>query len=302
MPYNQETGERDPGDIGSSMVFPNNLSTFPFWMSFSFYEYQMPDLVNQQISGEKFLHNKGTIRLPLPNSMIDSQHVEYSKESLGLAGAAAVNAARGNFQNAGFEAGAAIASTKASTGLGAIGAGQSALAGILATQGVALNPFLTVLFKSPAFKQHTLSWILAPSNENESRILNKIVTEFRKNMLPNQSGALGGSLLTYPKIVQTTVSCNTEDFFTYRFRPAVIENFNINFTPQAQPSFFGSTKAPTSVEIRLELMEIEYWLSNDYGQDPYGFSAELTNDALKKFFTNTASGYERSYEHATPGT
>jgi hypothetical protein len=95
-------------------------------------------------------------------------------------------------------------------------------------------------------------------------------------MLPNQSVALGGTLLSYPNIVQVTVS-NTNDYFRYEFRPSVIENFSVNYTPDGQPSFFGSTKAPTAVELRLELMEIEYWLSNDYDVQPYGFAKTLLN-------------------------
>jgi hypothetical protein len=84
-------------------------------------------------------------------------------------------------------------------------------------------------------------------------------------MLPDQNGALGGTLLTYPNIVQVTVSVNDPTFFTYVFKPAVIESFSVNYTPGSQPSFFGTTKAPTEVILRLGLMEIEYWLSSDYG-------------------------------------
>jgi hypothetical protein len=253
----------------SSKSFPSNLSSFPFWMSFNFYQYQMPDYITQQMN-KKLVGVGGAIRLPLPNSMIDANHVEYSAEGIGLAGAAAIQAVN-TIENVNVN-------TLSSTLLGAAGvAGALAGAGIvnkignstavraaLATQGVALNPFLTVLFKSPAFKRHTLSWKLAPSNQNESRVLNYIITAFRGNMLPGQTQALGGALLTYPNIVQVSVNSSSEEYFKYSFKPAVITDCSINFTASGQPSFFGSTKAPTEVELRLELMEIEYWLSSDY--------------------------------------
>lgn len=263
-----------------SLNFPDTLESFEYFMTFAFKEYQMPDTIDQKINGQKFLNETGAIRLPLPNSMVDSQHVEYSAESLSLAGAAAVQVLQGKTKEAVETLAGAGAKKLTELGASKVGLSQTDLGAVGATKGLALNPFLTVLFKSPAFKRHTLSWLLSPTNQNESKILNDIVIEFRKNMLPNQSGALGGTLLTYPKIVQVTVS-NTNEYFTYQFRPAVIENFSVNFAPDGQPSFFGSTQAPTAVEIRLELMEIEYWLSEDYGVQPYGFAPKIGN-ALEK--------------------
>jgi hypothetical protein len=248
-------------------------------MTFCFYEYQMPDMISQTIKSP-LTEADNPIRLPMPNSMVDAQHVEYSAEGIGLAGAAAVTAAKTaeNFNVNNLTGTIANAARAAAYGIGSTAesflnstAGRAAGA----TQGVALNPFLTVLFKSPAFKQHTLSWKLAPSNQAESSILNNIINKFRGNMLPNQSGALGGSLLTYPNIVQVTASGNNDQYFTYKFKPAVVRDISVNFTPQGQPSFFGSTKAPTEVELRVELMEIEYWLSNDYGFQSHGIAKTI---------------------------
>lgn len=84
-------------------------------------------------------------------------------------------------------------------------------------------------------------------------------------MLPDYAGSSGGTLLTYPNIVQITISVNDPNYFTYVFKPAVIQSFNVNFAPSGQPSFFGNTRAPTEVEIQMQILEIEYWLSSDFG-------------------------------------
>jgi hypothetical protein len=284
-----------PG-VGStgSMYFPKDLSKQPFWISFSFYQYQMPDLIKQDV----YYNDQGTIRLPLPNTMTDSQHVEYSAESLSLSQATSVAGAKAiggpNGSAGGVLAGLGIgaASGALSQAAGALGGGGAQAlydgakgvgAPVLQTAGMALNPFLSVMFKSPAFKQHSLSWKLSPSNEKESQTLNSIINTFRMNMLPNQSGALAGTLLTYPNIVQTTISVNNGQYFTYAFKPAVIQNMDINFAPSGQPSFFGNTKAPTEIEIRLQLMEIEYWLASDYGLQDNSLAtkiSEAVNSAL----------------------
>jgi hypothetical protein len=248
---------------GSSGAFPADLEKQPFWMSFSFYSYSMPDLTNQNSLN---LSDQGTIRLPLPNTMTDSQNVEYSTEDLGLVAGMALN---------GLRQGGAAGLTTATLGAVAGFTGtandinrltnNNIAAGIGQTQGVAVNPFLTVMFKQPAFKQHQFLWKLTPSNEPESQKLNTIINTFRGNMLPDYAGSSGGTLLTYPNIVQITISVNDPNYFTYVFKPAVIQSFNVNFAPSGQPSFFGNTRAPTEVEIQMQILEIEYWLSSDFG-------------------------------------
>ena len=88
---------------------------------------------------------------------------------------------------------------------------------------------------------------------------------FKFNMLPDTSGAIGGTLLSYPNIVQVTASNGSSGYWTYLFKPAVVESMQVNFAPQGQASFFGTTNAPTAVEIRLNLHEIEFFLQRDYG-------------------------------------
>jgi hypothetical protein len=263
--------------------FPNDLSKQPYWMSFSFYQYQMPSLIQQNI----YYADQGTIRLPLPNTLTDSQHVDYAAEPLQLVGAAAAATAQQIGGAGGIAAGLGVGAAAGVLGglAGVLGGGaaaaaykgaQGAGAAALQTAGLAVNPFLSVMFKSPAFKQHSLSWKLMPSNETESRILNNIVNTFRANMLPNQSGALGGTLLTYPNIVQTTISVNNGTYFTFAYKPAVIQNIDINFAAAGQPSFFWNG-APTEVEIRIQLMEIEYWLASDYGFADNSIATQIAN-------------------------
>jgi hypothetical protein len=251
-----------------SMYFPKDLQKQPYWISFSFYQYQMPNLTQQNI----YYNDAGTIRLPLPNSMVDNQGVSYDEEKLGTILGVGINQLqKGNVVGGGAALGAAAAQAANVPYAGAaVGALTNTLNSPIASavgqmNGVAVNPFLTVMFKSPQFKKHTLEWKLSPSNEQESATLNSIINTFKGNMLPDQNAALGGTLLTYPNIVQAQVSVNNGSYFTYVFKPAVVESFQVNWTPSNQPSFFGSTKAPTEVAISLNLLEIEFWLSSDYG-------------------------------------
>jgi hypothetical protein len=242
-------------DRNGSTSFPWDLVKQPYWMSFSFYEYKaiapnvsnLQQLYNKNANQNIYFNDMGTIRLPLPNSMVDDQQVNYQAEPL-----------TPNIQM-----------NKTASDVASV------------VSGSVLNPLLTVMFKSPAFKKFNFDWKLAPSNANESRTVNSIINTFKYNMLPG-TGA-GGTLLTYPNIVQITISANSPDYFTYVFKPAVIESFSVNYTPSGQPSFFGATYAPTEVQIRLGIMEIEYWLASDYGADTRSIvdgAAKTARDSL----------------------
>ena len=222
-----------------SLRFPADLGegNFNHWMSFTFYEYERPSISYWKNGYQTVaLQDRGTIRLPIPNTMIDHQDQDYNVESLmtTLAGYLNINSQR----------------VDQLFGLG----------------GYATNPLMGVMYKSPSFKSHRFSWRLAPSNEKESIYLNTIINNFRANQLP----ASRGPLLRYPSIVQVTVSNNDPNKFTYAFKPAIIRSLEVNFAPEGIPSFFhdpsgqGKT-APTAVELRMELLEIEFWVQQDYG-------------------------------------
>ena len=75
--------------------------------------------------------------------------------------------------------------------------------------------------------------------------------------LPTYTGAFApGSI---------TISNANPNYFSYAFKPAIIKSVEINYAPEGQPSFFGETQAPTAVELRMELLEIEYWTQSDFG-------------------------------------
>lgn len=263
----------------ASLVFPRNLIDYSFYFTFNFYQYNVPLGGGQTANptASVVLTSLGTIRLPFPNQMVDHQDVVFAVEELGLVAGAAL----ARFQQSGSWKDAAAGAATGLTvdalrniGNAIPGSGGNGGNVVLQTQGLAVNPFLSVMFKSPAFKKHAFKWKLSPVNEAESADLNTIVNTFRFNQLPSATAAFSGALLAYPNIVQVTVSGSVPpefsgtSMFSYTFKPAVIESFAVNFAPNGQASMFGTTGAPTEVEINMSLLEIEYWLQNDYGINP----------------------------------
>ena len=258
------------GGAGGS-CFPSDLSKQGIWMSFSFYQYQRP-----QFNNIGHLQDQGTIRLPIPNNLVDTSSMEYTQEALGTVAGAALNSLSGGgglkevgsdaLKGLGVGAGAKLADILGAGVAGASGASATATQMLGQQVGVAVNPFLTVMFKQPSFKRHAFLWRLTPSNLEESNALNTIIKGFKFNQLPDMAESMGGTLLTYPNIVQVTLSNYNENYFSYTLKPAVIETLSVNYAPSSTPSFFGATKSPTEIEIRMTLLEITMWLQRDYGK------------------------------------
>lgn len=294
---NNPFGNSRAAASGGSLTFPYNLDQNHYWMSFAFYEYQRP-----AFSGNPVLSDNGAVRLPLPNQMVDALGATYSEEALSTAVGAGINALSGGATKGESLASVAGKGAAAAVGGAAFGAAQKTIdllgpnsgAAVGQLAGVALNPFLTVMYKGPQFRKNSFSWVLTPTNAQESATVAAIVNTFKYNMTPTTSGAVGGSLLTYPNVVQVSARNASGGYFPFFFKPAVIENFQVNYSPQGQPSFFGSTDAPTAVEIRMTLHEIEFWLQDDFGAPQNGGMAALNAiggavDAVTGFFSGFGS-------------
>lgn len=245
-----------PGDLIDPSANRNS------YIAIQFQKYERRSIFNQP-----FLSAVGGIRLPVPNQLSDNQQVNFEQ-------AAASSPAVGAGIEQGLRGGSGFTGSIASGVMANLGARAEQAAGAIAGSltgastgemlqlgGLAQNPFLTVLFKSPNFKKHQFSWKLAPNNAQESNTIRDIVNTFKSNMLPAMAPNAGGTLLTYPNIA--IISLYPDETFLYKFKPCVIESLDVNYAVGGTPSFFKGTNAPTIVQISINLLEIEYWLKED---------------------------------------
>jgi len=250
-----------PGDLIDSSANRNS------YIAIQFQKYERRSIFNQP-----FLSATSGIRLPVPNQLSDNQQVNYDPKEQDLAvGAGIEQGLRGGNGFVGSIATGVMANVGArmerAAGAVAQGLTGASTAEMLQLGGLAQNPFLTVLFKSPSFKKHQFSWKLAPNNAQESNTIRDIVNTFKSNMLPAMAPNAGGTLLTYPNIA--IISLYPDESFLYKFKPCVIESMDVNYAIGGQPSFFKGTNAPTIVQISINLLEIEYWLKEDYENNSF---------------------------------
>lgn len=175
---------------------------------------------------------------------------------------------------------------------------QAAGGAALSALGVAVNPFLFMQFQSTSYKKHQLQWVLAPSNEMETRSLKTIIDKFRYYSLPEANATTGSLFLNYPSIL--FVKLYPDDQFTMKFRPCIIEDVQVDYTAAGVPSFFKNTGAPTVVSLTISLKEIQLWDKTNFdGKEGVGLQDTLNewNDLIGSSantfneFRSSASSY-----------
>lgn len=217
-----------------------------------------------------------SIALPIPKQLVDNDMTTYEQEELKTAGAAAQAATRGAsaILSDPSEIGSQMLNALSAGGLIASTLGQSALgqvmAGINSQLGQAPNQFLTVLLKGPAYKKHEFSWTLAPRNAAESEAIRNIILTLKRSMAVGKPTATGLGFFGAPAVFglsflkDTGGSSSNVNQYLYRFKPCVLENMSVNYTPSSAPAFYAGTGAPDAVELRLSFLEIEFWFREDY--------------------------------------
>ena len=275
-----------------NLSFPPDLTSVTNnYMVFRFEKYRRRAInapVERQTTGN-------AIRLPIPNNLKDAFSVNYSNENLGpIAGTvleATVGALNGNvpttFQearNALLQAGQTAAEVATAVGLEALRAGAGAAAGRLpgvagtvaqqtvsglgsaASQllGIGINPYITVMFKNPEYKEHAFDWRFVPRNAAESQLLVKIIKQFKRSMLPGVNSLTPNTnlLFDYPDVL--AISINPDNEYMYKFKTCVLKSLVVNYTPASTPAFFKDTNAPAAITMSMQIGEIEYWTQRDF--------------------------------------
>lgn len=233
-------GRRYEGDL----TFPSDLTASgrEFYTSLGFVNYEF-----SQATGRAAISvSEDNIKLPMPRKINDVETILW-EEFNGLdAGARGIgNLAGAVFPNLSLRGqsfrGQAITSAAV--------AGAQAL-GLY--EGLALNPFMFMMFRRPGFKEYTFHWTLAANNQRDSDNLKKIITACKKAALP-QGFAGEGFLMKYPKIA--TIKFKPDNYL-FKIKPCAILSVAVDYTGANGPSFFKNG-APTVVNLSIAFKEMQ---------------------------------------------
>ena len=276
-------------------------------------EYQPPGLdkggggqnLRLQTSSESLKKNKenilGTILLPVPESVTDSNGVTWGEDTLnGLAAAtlgivndvitaptakkAVKEATQGTvdaIKSVTSDSGSisAINSIFASAAVNALG-GTTSPEGLLARQsGSILNPNMELLFGGVQLRTFSFDFDFAPRDSRESNEIKKIIRAFKVSMNA-KNGSTGddssnGLFIKSPDIFQLTYKTGSKNHeFLHKFKPMALLNMAVNYTGAGTYATYDNT-APIHMKMNLTLQELNPIYSEDYeteeGKEGTGF-------------------------------
>ena len=272
----KRSGENTLGELATALdanylstSFPENIGQIDHWMALRINKSELLKKDDFPILDD--IHR---IFLPMPIQLQTEYAQTYAQTSLGPLGKAAAGVGAGlrtaidagNIENikskftieglkkagegAADTAGAFAAQTLSAFSLKGAEVGKGALAGA----GIAVNPYLAMLYESPNLRMHSLSWKLVAKNFKESLAIYQIVKLLKYHSAPEIKDKTGlRGLLQYPE--QFDVDFHYENYL-YNIGPCVVINVMVNYHPDGILYHVqGKDKLPVGVQLSLQLQE-----------------------------------------------
>ena len=228
----------------------------------------------------------GTVILPIPGGIQDSNKVNWSGQNMNALEIAAANFALNTIQS-GIEG--ATAATKnivnavvggseaTKTAVGTILAGQAAGVGqqlVTRTTGAIINPNLELLFGGPTLRQFSFKFKMTPRESDEAKEIAKIIRFFKQGSAAQRTKA--NLFLKSPHTFQIQYLYRgpegRDNPYMNKIKECACTGVSVNYTPENNYATF-SDGAMTSYDLTLSFGELEPIFNDDYGDG--AFPAEI---------------------------
>ena len=222
----------------------------------------------------------GTVILPIPGGIQDTNSVQWSGQNMNAAEAAMADVAlRGITSGAdGFfsgiqDAAEKIAANSSEVGTAAAAAFAGAASGtggqlLTRTTGAVINPNLELLFSGPALRTFSFQFKLNAREAAESKEIVKILRFFKQGSAAQKSKS--HLFLKSPHTFQIQYlhrgDKDTESPFMNKIKECALQSVAVNYTPEGNYATFDDG-AMTSYELTLQFGELEPVFNNDYDVD-----------------------------------
>ena len=131
------------------------------------------------------------------------------------------------------------------------------------TTGQVLNPNTEVLYRGPKMRTFSLSFKMAPRNQREADQIKYILHALKFATLPKFGGAGESNVASFVRVPQiadvTFMKGNTEHEWVTQFKPSVITNLNISYTPDgAWATLPNGSPVATKLDISFQETKMVY--------------------------------------------
>ena len=248
----------------------------------------------------KPLINDGTILLPIPANLQDTNNVQYDSSTLNGLAAAGVQAAESTMGidlskglgGAVDQFGNVLSEAKKQTisGVGNVAAATDTITKFLASKAVnifganvttnqllargngeILNPNMELLFGGPTLRNFRFSFKMTPRNEKEAEQVKLIIRAFKRNMAPQaQGGTLGSGnwFLKTPNVFKLRYRTGRKNHpFLNRFKQCFLSDVQTTYTGEGTYATYDDG-TPVSMILDLSFKEIQPIYDIDYDAKP----------------------------------
>ena len=247
----------------------------------------------------KPLINAGTILLPIPSNLSDSNNVQYGDSRLNGLAAVGVQAAEGVMttdltqglsgtlkQLGEVRDKTAAELRKGTSAAGALNVLNKALASeavnifggnvtindlLSRSNGEILNPNMELLFNNVTLRNFRFQFKLTPRNEKESEQVKLIIRAFKRNMAAQAQGGVVGSgnfFLKTPNVFKLRYRTGRKNHpFLNRFKQCFLTDMQTTYTGEGVYSTYDDG-TPVSMLLDLSFKEIQPIYDIDYDERP----------------------------------
>jgi hypothetical protein len=222
----------------------------------------------------------GSVILPIPSGISDTNAVQWGSENMNAAVAAAANIAMdgiiGGMSKAADTTGKLASEISENSGevkTGIAGLFASAAVGtdpgqlLSRTQGAVLNPNMELLFQGPSLRPFSFSFKMSARSKEEAKQIIGIIRFFKQGMSPIKSAS--NLFLKAPhtfKIQYLHLGANGKDHpYIGKIKECALQNLTINYTPEGQYATFYDGML-VSYEMQMTFQELEPVFNEDYGK------------------------------------
>lgn len=243
------------------------------YIQFSIYEYKRAGITGGPLKTDSL----GSITLPVPSQVMDTNAANYGSSSLNNMGVGALDSAqkfiKGNVEG-GVDATKGVIEETLGSGLSdkyfasqaisALGVNISMDQLLARTEGNIINPNMELLFSGPSLRQFKFSFKFTPRFDQESNEVKMIIKAFKKNMSPRG----GGMFLKTPNIfgIRYLGNGGKDHQFLNKFKLCALTNMSVNYTADGVHATY-SDETPVAMIMDLSFQELTPVYNEDYDYD-----------------------------------
>lgn len=169
--------------------------------------------------------------------------------------------------------------------------------------GLALNNFKSVTINVPDFQTFQMTWKLSPKDFPESQLIQRMITGIQHGMHPRVTVNVPGTgipaIFGFPNVFSVGLIPNSQ--YLFKMKPAVISSIEVDYNGgQPVPSFYktqsqsSADSPPESVFLKMNFLELEYWLNTDFPQRGLPTDNPFISNAFTYISPDERSAEERA--------